>query len=91
MPFSGRRAHLAAQMTPGSVAILATAPVAARNSDTDYPYRHDSAFYYLTGFTEPDAVLVLAAPKAHVRARAILFCRRGGAHAIWLRRSARDR
>jgi Xaa-Pro aminopeptidase len=57
------------------VAILATAPVVARNSDTDYPYRHDSAFYYLTGFTEPDAVLVLVAPKAHVRARAILFCR----------------
>jgi Xaa-Pro aminopeptidase len=75
MPFSERRAHLAAQMTPGSVAILATAPVVARNSDTDYPYRHDSAFYYLTGFTEPDAVLVLVAPKAHVRARAILFCR----------------
>jgi Xaa-Pro aminopeptidase len=57
------------------VAILATAPVVARNSDTDYPYRHDSAFYYLTGFTEPDAVLVLVAPKAHARARAILFCR----------------
>ena len=75
MPFSGRRAHLAAQMTPGAVAILATAPAVARNSDIDYPYRHDSAFYYLTGFTEPDAVLVLVAAKAQTRARAILFCR----------------
>ena len=75
MPFAGRRAHLAAQMTPGAVAILATAPEVARNSDTDYPYRHDSAFYYLSGFTEPDAVLVLVAARAHTRARAILFCR----------------
>jgi Xaa-Pro aminopeptidase len=74
-PFAVRRAHLAAQMTPGSVAILATAPEVARNSDTDYPYRHDSAFYYLTGFTEPDAVVVLVAAKAQAPARAILFCR----------------
>ena len=75
MPFSGRRAHLAAQMTPGAVAVLATAPEVARNSDTDYPYRHDSAFYYLTGFTEPDAVLVLVAAKGQAPARSILFCR----------------
>jgi len=70
-----RRAHLAAQMTPGSVALLATAPQAARNSDIDYPYRHDSAFYYLTGFTEPDALLVLVAGKGQAPARTILFCR----------------
>jgi Xaa-Pro aminopeptidase len=75
MPFSGRRAHVAAQMTPGSVAILATAPAVARNSDTDYLYRHDSAFYYLTGFTEPDAVMVLVAARALTPARSILFCR----------------
>ena len=37
-----RRARLAAQMQPGSVAVLATAPEVARNSDTEYPYRHDS-------------------------------------------------
>ena len=48
-------------MQPGAVAILPTAPEAARNSDSDYPYRHDSYFYYLTGFTEPDSVLVLVA------------------------------
>lgn len=84
MPFSGRRAHLAAQMTPGAVAILATAPEVARNSDTDYPYRHDSAFYYLTGFTEPDAVVVLIAAKGQAPARSILFCREKNAEReIW--------
>lgn len=84
MPYAGRRAHLAAQMTPGSVAILATAPEVARNSDTDYLYRHDSAFYYLTGFTEPDAVLVLVAAKERMPARALLFCRAKNAEReIW--------
>jgi Xaa-Pro aminopeptidase len=83
-PFAARRAQLAAQMTPGSVAILATAPEVARNSDTDYPYRHDSAFYYLTGFTEPDAVLVLVAAKAQAPARSILFCRaKNAARETW--------
>jgi Xaa-Pro aminopeptidase len=75
MSFAARRARLCAQMQPGGVAILPTAPEALRNSDTDYPYRHDSYFYYLTGFTEPDSVLVLVAPSAHAPAQAILFCR----------------
>jgi Xaa-Pro aminopeptidase len=73
--FAARRARLAAQMQPGAVAILPTAPEAPRNSDSDYPYRHDSYFYYLTGFTEPDSVLVLVAAKGEAPARAILFCR----------------
>ena len=73
--FAARRARLCAQMTPGAVAILPTAPEAMRNSDTDYPYRHDSYFYYLTGFTEPDSVLVLVAEKGDAPAQAILFCR----------------
>ncbi len=70
-----RRARLAARMQPGAVAILATAPETLRNGDSDYPYRHDSHFYYLTGFTEPEAVLVLVAPSGDTPARAILFCR----------------
>ena len=74
-PFAARRARLLAQMQPGAVAILATAPEAPRNGDSDYPYRHDSYFYYLTGFTEPDSVLVLVAPLADKPAQAILFCR----------------
>ncbi|MDB5934473.1 MAG: Xaa-Pro aminopeptidase [Massilia sp.] len=74
-PYAARRARLCAQMQPGAVAILPTAPEAMRNSDTDYPYRHDSYFYYLTGFTEPDSVVVLVAASGAQASQAILFCR----------------
>ncbi|MEO7497178.1 MAG: Xaa-Pro aminopeptidase [Massilia sp.] len=73
--FAARRARLCAQMAPGAVAVLPTAPEVARNSDSDYPYRHDSYFYYLSGFTEPDSVLVLVAARGDTPARAVLFCR----------------
>jgi Xaa-Pro aminopeptidase len=76
--YADRRARLLAQMPPGAVAVLSTAPEVARNSDSDYLYRHDSYFYYLTGFTEPEATLVLIAAQgaqADTPARAILFCR----------------
>ena len=36
--------------------VIATAPEVPRNRDTHYPYRHDSYFYWLTGFNEPEAV-----------------------------------
>lgn len=74
-PYGTRRAHLLATMAPGAVAVIPTAPEVVRNSDSDYPYRHDSYFYYLSGFTEPDSVLVLAAAGPAGPARAILFCR----------------
>ncbi|MCC2957985.1 aminopeptidase P N-terminal domain-containing protein [Massilia sp. IC2-477] len=70
-----RRARLAARMEPGAVAVLATAPETLRNGDSDYPYRHDSYFYYLSGFAEPESVLVLVAPLGEQPARSILFCR----------------
>ncbi len=59
----------------GGVAIVPTAPEVPRNRDSDYPYRHDSHFYYLTGFAEPDALLVLDASAAGDAPRSILFCR----------------
>ncbi|MFC3459928.1 Xaa-Pro aminopeptidase [Massilia haematophila] len=74
-PFAARRARLAAAIEPGAVAVLATAPEALRNADSEYPYRHDSYFYYLTGFTEPESVLVLVAANGGTPARSILFCR----------------
>jgi Xaa-Pro aminopeptidase len=46
-------------MGSGSIAILPTAPLLVRNRDVHYPYRPDSDFYYLTGFPEPEAILVL--------------------------------
>src|SRR5689334_6610766 len=66
-----RRHRLAQQMQRG-IAVLATAREQLRNRDAHYPYRFDSYFHYLTGFTEPDAVLVVTAGEA---AKSILFCR----------------
>ena len=69
--FSARRARLIGQMGRG-IAIIPTAPEALRNGDAHYPYRYGSYFHYLTGFDEPEAVLVLIAGDAP---QAILFCR----------------
>ncbi len=59
--YAQRRARLAAQLGPGGIAIVPTAPERQRNRDSDYLYRFDSYFYYLTGFTEPNAWLILTA------------------------------
>ncbi|MBI4755049.1 MAG: Xaa-Pro aminopeptidase [Betaproteobacteria bacterium] len=70
-PFAHRRARLLATMQAG-VAVVPTAPERIRNRDAHYPYRFDSYFHYLTGFAEPEAVLVLV---AGAEPRSILFCR----------------
>lgn len=70
-PFSRRRTQLLHQMETG-VAIIPTAPEAVRNRDSHYQYRFDSYFYYLTGFTEPESVLVVIAGE---KPKNILFCR----------------
>ena len=57
----------------GGIAIVATAPEVIRNRDSHYPYRADSYFWYLTGFPEPEAVLVIDARSE--TPRSILFCR----------------
>lgn len=62
------------RQSPNSVAYLASAPEIMRNRDSDYPYRHDSYFYYLTGFTEPNSCLVLIAADAPEQDQTILFC-----------------
>ncbi len=67
--YAQRRARLATQLGDGGIAIVPTAPERPRNRDNSYLYRHDSYFFYLTGFTEPGATLVLAAD-----GRATLFC-----------------
>ena len=69
--FQQRRNMLLAQMIDG-IAIIPTSPESIRNRDSHYPYRFDSYFYYLTGFTEPESVLVLIAGKVN---KTILFCR----------------
>ncbi|HEX8874563.1 MAG TPA: Xaa-Pro aminopeptidase [Nitrosospira sp.] len=69
-----RRRHLAARMHRG-VAIVPTAPERVRNRDSHYPYRFDSYFHYLTGFAEPEAVLVIVANGDEAEPKHILFCR----------------
>jgi Xaa-Pro aminopeptidase len=75
-----RRKQLAEQIfskTGGGIAVISTAPELARNRDSDFPYRHDSDFYYLTGFEEPGATLVMKISgdgKSH-QLESHLFCR----------------
>src|SRR5438105_1966280 len=72
--FATRRAQLIEQMHAkgGGVAIIPTAREVMRNRDVEYPYRHDSYFYYLSGFMEPEALMVLVAGQEN---RSLLFCR----------------
>ena len=78
--YQQRRRRLAEQMQAG-VAVIPTAPERPRNRDSIYPYRFDSYFHYLTGFGEPEAVLVLVAGAAP---KNILFCREKNAEReVW--------
>jgi Xaa-Pro aminopeptidase len=76
-PFLDRRARLLAHMDSvgGGVAILPTATEKTRNRDATFPFRADSYFHYLTGFDEPEAVLVLIAGQSDSGPKSILFCR----------------
>lgn len=71
--YAQRRQQLMQRMTPNSIAVLPAAAVSTRNNSVDYPYRQNSDFYYLSGFQEPEAVLVLIPQRAH--GEFILFCR----------------
>ena len=67
--YAQRRARLAAQLGRAGIAIIPTAPEQQRNRDSDFLFRPDSYFYYLTGFTEPHAWLVLTGD-----GQSTLFC-----------------
>ncbi|PPC81767.1 MAG: Xaa-Pro aminopeptidase [Methylotenera sp.] len=69
--FKARRHQLIKAMGDG-IAIVPTSPELIRNRDSHYAYRFDSYFYYLTGFKEPEALLVLIAGEEN---KSILFCR----------------
>ncbi len=74
-PFASRRRRLAESVRAlgGGVVIVHTAPEVHRNRDSHYPYRWDSYFYYLTGFAEPEASLVMKVGATDCET--ILFCR----------------
>lgn len=67
--YAQRRARLVAAIGEGGIAIVPTAPERQRNRDSDFLFRHDSYFYYLTGFTEPNATLVITGD-----GKSTLFC-----------------
>ncbi|MFQ5644456.1 MAG: Xaa-Pro aminopeptidase [Thiogranum sp.] len=71
--FARRRKQLMRMMGQDAIAILPTSPEQPRNRDVDFPFRPDSDFYYLTGFAEPEAVMVLAPGREH--GEYLLFCR----------------
>ena len=80
--FVRRRKHLMQDMGKDSIAILPTSLEQTRNRDVMFPFRPDSDFLYLTGFWEPEAVLVLIPGRAH--GEYVLFCReKDKAQEIW--------
>jgi len=80
--FARRRKALMSQMEPQSIAIVPSSREIIRNRDVEYYFRQDSDFYYLTGFDEPDAVLVLIPGRKH--GEVVLFCRdRDPAMELW--------
>ncbi len=71
--FEKRRQQLMRMVGQDGIAILPSAPVRMRSRDVEYRYRQDSDFYYLSGFAEPDAVLVLVPGRTN--GEYLLFCR----------------
>jgi len=69
-PFGQRRGELLRRLESG-VAVIPTSTLKQRNADTEFRFRPESDFHYLTGFAEPDAVLVLAPGRAD--GEAVLF------------------
>jgi Xaa-Pro aminopeptidase len=85
--FKERRRRLMRSMKKNSIAIVASAPAVVRNRDVEYPFRQHSDFHYLTGFHEPEAVLVLIPDRKE--GPYILFCRPFDPEkAIWTGRHA---
>ena len=80
--YARRRRALMRLMGRDGIAILPAAPVRQRNNDVEYNFRQDSDFYYLTGFSEPDAVAVLIPGRE--AAEYVLFVReRNPEREIW--------
>ena len=70
--FAARRKQLLEEIGDG-VAVFPSAPLSLRNHDVEHPYRQDSDLYYLTGFDEPESVLLLS--NQHEEHRVVLFVR----------------
>ncbi len=71
--YARRRAELINQVGDNDIVIVATAPEQSRNGDVFFQFRPDSDFYYLSGFSEPEAVLVISPGRE--QGEFVLFCR----------------
>ena len=71
--FAKRRQNLMDMMGENTIAVLPNAPVANRNRDVDYHYRSSSNFHYLSGFDEPESVIVIIPGRPY--GEYLLFCR----------------
>ena len=71
--FARRRKNLMGMMDNHTIAIIPGAREVTRSRDTEYPFRQNSDLFYLTGFEEPDAVLVLVPGRR--QGQVVLFCR----------------
>jgi Xaa-Pro aminopeptidase len=80
--FKKRRKLLMQRIGTGNIALLGSSSTKIRNRDVHYPFRQDSDFYYLTGFSEPDALAVFIPGRE--QGEYILFCREfDEAKALW--------
>ncbi|MDY6797974.1 MAG: Xaa-Pro aminopeptidase [Pseudomonadota bacterium] len=80
--FAARRRRLMDMMVRDGIAILPAAPERVRNRDVLHPFRQDSDFHYLSGFDEPDAVLVIIPGREH--GESVLFCKeKDPARELW--------
>lgn len=71
--FADRRSDFMSQMNPDAIAILPSKPVYLRNLDVEHPYRQESNFYYLSGFEEPEAMLLI--DPSHPKYKYVMFVR----------------
>lgn len=65
--YKERRDRLGKKLSSGSIAVIFSAETKKRSNDTDYPYRQNSNFYYLTGFKEDNAALLFIKEKKRVK------------------------
>ncbi|MFW3616974.1 Xaa-Pro aminopeptidase [Billgrantia antri] len=70
--YRARRAALMRQLPPDSAVLLPGAGLVTRSRDSEYPFRQNSDFHYLTGFPEPDALLLLL--PGRIEGESVLFC-----------------
>ena len=70
--YARRRQHLLGMLEANNIAIVTAASLVTRSRDTEYAFRQDSDFYYLSGFDEEHSVLVLIPGREH--GEYVMFC-----------------